>query len=331
MTCAIGQIPDSQSLDSTQLSTLSSLEKLNEKMYLMHYKADYHFDSYKDVGTGDMSFDDFTEQYLDKTPADKPWACSAFMVKNGRITMVGRNFDWENIPGMILFTSPDSAYSSVSLVPIDLLLDEDADTPEQNKLLLWAPYFPVEGINERGLVVAELSVEGEKVHNENLVSMLSLHLIRLLLDYTSNLDEALEMLVSFNNAASERMHFFIADSAGNSAVIEYIDNAMVVSRNDGPWQVVTNTMISGSSKKKLRKLCGRYNYLSKYLEAHSRSLLEPGAFNLLRAVAVDRVISSQYKITVSTQWSVVYNLPEKSLSVVSRRNFAKQFSYSLVE
>ena len=324
-----GQITDNHDLDSLQLSTLTSMEKLADDLFLMDYRADYHFDSFKDVGTGDITFEDFTFKYLDKVPSAEPWACSAFMVKNYRQTLVGRNFDWENIPGMILFTSPDSAYRSLSMVPIDLLLNESAISVEDNKKLLWAPYFPVEGINERGLVVAELAVEGEKVYDQGKISMFSLQLIRLMLDYAANLDEAVEMLEAYNNSASDRMHFFIADSSGSSAVVEYIDNEMVVIRNKGPWQAVTNTMVYRNSDKKLRKACSRYNFISKYLEAHYNSLLSAGAFNILRDISVVRVFSTQFDITTSTQWSVVYNLPEKSISVVSQRKYGEKFNYSL--
>lgn len=326
-----GQIPETDRLDSMQLRTLASLERLNDHLYLMHYNSDYHFDSFIEEGTRDMSFDDFINKYLGKVPEQELWACSAFKVKNGRASLLGRNFDWENIPGIILFTSPDSAYRSVSMVPADLLINIKAVVPEENKGLLWAPYFPVEGINEKGLVVMELAVEGEKAHIPGRVNLFSLHLIRLLLDKAAGLDEAIDLLGRYNNMASERMHFFIADSSGSSAVVEYIDNDLAVTRNDGGWQVVTNTMVQGKSEKKLRKGCGRYNYLSQYLEAHSRALLEPGAFNILRAVAVDKVINSQFKITTSTQWSVIYDLEEKSLSVVSRRNFATRYSYSLFD
>ena len=318
-------------MDSLQISTLESLKMLDDNLYYMDYRAEYNFDSFKDVGTGDITFEEFTLKYLDKVPSARPWACSAFMVKNYRATLAGRNFDWENIPGMILFTSPDSAYHSVSMVPVDLLMDRTASSPGENKKLLWAPYFPVEGINERGLVVAELAVEGERVFDENKLSMLSLHLTRLLLDYAANLEEALGLLAKYNNTASDRMHFFIADSSGSSAVVEYIDNNMVITGNKGPWQAVTNTMVYRNSDKNLRKSCSRYNFISKYLEAHYNSLLPAGAFNILRDISVVRVFSTQFDITTSTQWSVVYDLPGKSISVVSQRKYGEKFSYSLVE
>ncbi len=264
------------------------------------------------------------------------WSCSAFMVENqkGEI-IVGRNFDWENIPGMILFTEPDSGYKSVSMVPIDLMIDKESTSPADNRKLLWAPYFPVEGMNERGLVVIELAVEGQSfdelrdLKDASKPSLLSLHLIRLLLDNAANLEESIELLAKYNNNASDRSHLFIADSTGSSAVIEYLDNSMVVTRNKDPWQIVTNELVYKKSDKRLRKECARYSFMSQFITSHHAALSSVGSMNLLRSVSVDKAYSKQFDITSSTQWSVVYSINTLSLDVVSRRDFRNRFHYKL--
>lgn len=327
-----GQIIETAIPDSAQIASIQSLEKIKDDLYLMHYKADYCFDDFKEKGIGDLDMNEFIEEYLDTIPGSALWSCSAFMVKNRKgEVIVGRNFDWENIPGMILFTEPDSGYRSVSMVPVDLMINKEATCAEDNKKLLWAPYFPVEGMNERGLVVIELAIEGETVKDESKVSMLSLHLIRLLLDNAADLKESVEMLRNYNNTASYRSHLFIADSTGSSAVIEYLNNEMVVSENQKPYQVVTNDIVYKTSEKRLSKECARYSFMTHFLTSNHAALSTVGSMSLLRSVSVDKIHSSQFNLTSSTQWSVVYNVSEKSFEVVSRRDFRNRYQYKLME
>jgi len=316
-------------LDSLQVETLSSLEKLTDELYVMDYKAEYHFSEYMTRGIGNLSDTEFFEKSLDTIPSRYFRLCTAFMARNDKDILVGRNFDWEDIPGLILFTAPVNGYKSISLVPIDLMLNINARTDLDNKKLLWAPYFPVDGINDRGLVVIELAVEGEEVYDENKITMVSLHLIRLLLDYASNLDEALALLDNFNNVTSHRCHFFIADSSGNSAIVEYLDNKIVVTRNRKSWQAVTNTMVYKKSEKQLRKACNRYKVVSQYLSSNNGLLSTAEAINLLKKVSAKGSYTSQFDLYSSTQWSVVYDLKKRSIDVVSRLNFDTIYHYEL--
>ena len=316
-------------LDSLQVETLSSLEKITDDLYIMDYKAEYYFSEYMTRGMGNLSVTEFFEKSLDTIPSSNFRLCTAFMARNDKDILIGRNFDWEDIPGLILFTAPDNGYKSISLVPIDLMLNINARIILDNKKLLWAPYFPVDGMNDRGLVVIELAVEGEEVYDENKITMVSLHLIRLLLDYASNLDEALVLLDNYNNVTSHRCHFFIADSSGNSAIVEYLDNKIVVTRNRKLWQAVTNTMVYKKSEKQLRKACLRYKVVSQYLSSNNGLLSTTETINLLKKVSAKGSYTSMFDIYSSTQWSVVYNLGQSSVDIVSRMNFGTVYHYEL--
>ena len=308
-------------LDSLQVETLSSLERITDDLYIMDYQAEYYFSEYLTRGIGSLSDTEFFEKFLDTIPSSNFSLCTAFMAKDDKDILIGRNFDWEDIPGLILFTAPVNGYKSISLAPIDLLLNINARTVLDNKKLLWAPYFPVDGMNGRGLVVIELAVEGEEVYDENKITMVSLHLIRLLLDYASNLDEALVLLDNYNNVTSHRCHFFIADSSGNSAIVEYLDNKIAVTRNRESWQAVTNTMVYKKSEKQLRKACNRYKEISQYLSSNKGFLSTEEAFDLLNKVSAKGSYTSLFDLYSSTQWSVIYNLGKKSVDIVSRMNF----------
>ena len=316
-------------LNKTQIETLSSLKKLDDNLYIMDYKADYYFSEFKNKGTGNLTMMDFVEKYLDTIPDYSLWACSAFMSKIENDIIVGRNFDWENIPGLILFTTPKNGYASVSMVPIDLMLKKNVKNNYDNQKLLWAPYFPLDGMNSEGVTISELAVDGENVHNNDKITMLSLHLIRLVLDYASDLENAIELLKSYNNEASYRAHFFIADSSGNSAVIEYLNNKVVVTRNKEPWQVVTNTMLYKKSEKQLKNTCNRYKLISQHLSSKSALNSTGEAFSLLEKVTAKGSFSAQFDIYSFTQWSIVYNLTKRNFDVVYREDFENAHHYEL--
>ncbi|MDX2442729.1 MAG: linear amide C-N hydrolase [Bacteroidales bacterium] len=326
---AYSQSLDPTDLDNLQIKTLSSLEKITDDLYVLDYRADYYFSEFLTRGIGNFSILDFIEKYLDTIPRSSIWSCSAFMAKNDKDIIVGRNFDWQNIPGLILYTTPKNGHKSISLVPVDLLLNKNAKTVFDNRKLLWAPYFPVDGMNNKGLFVAELAVEGEKVYNENKITLASLHLIRLLLDYASSLDEALVLLNNYNNEASYRSHFFIADSSGRSAVVEYTDNMIVITRNKKTWQVVTNTMVYKKSENSLRNVCNRYKAMSQYFASNNGSVSTSDALNVLRNVSIEGEYSSQYNMYSSTQWSVSYNLNKRYIDIVSERDYDNIYHFEL--
>ena len=112
-------------------------------------------------------------------------------------------------------------------------------------------------------------------------------------------------------------------------MIEYLDDEMVVSKNKDQWQVVTNNMVYKTPEKRLRKECGRYDFMSQYLSSHHDAISTVGSMNLLRSVSVKNVHSTQFNITSSTQWSVVYNIGERSIDLVSRRDFRNKDHFEL--
>jgi hypothetical protein len=74
---------------------------------------------------------------------------------------------------------------------------------------------------------------------------------RLVLEQCANVEEAIAMLrkipVSFVNADSEQVitHILLADRSGASAVVEFLPQGVVVTRSEGPYQVMTNNYWAG--------------------------------------------------------------------------------------
>ena len=98
-----------------------------------------------------------------------------------------------------------------------------------------------------------------------------------MLDYAANVSEALELIGKYNVYFDEvPIHYMVADAAGNSAVIEYLNGKPVVLRGSGGWQVSTNFVISEEKPDGANSSCRRYNTLESAL-SKTKGVLDAGA------------------------------------------------------
>jgi hypothetical protein len=117
---------------------------------------------------GDYGFDEFIK-------VDHPWdplasnikeGCSCFGALNieGKI-LYGRNLDLnEPYSVLVLYTDPPDGYASVSLcVAIDIDSYLENSTDENTQWVLEYPYWPFDGMNEYGVSISGLNVDGEAV------------------------------------------------------------------------------------------------------------------------------------------------------------------------
>jgi penicillin V acylase-like amidase (Ntn superfamily) len=100
---------------------------------------------------GDYELPDFTPQA--SLPQDIRCTCFSVKTEQGN-QLLGRNFDWEDHPALLLYTDPPDRYASVSMVDISYLGYAKSDAPEENPGgLLRSPLLPFDGMNEKGLAV----------------------------------------------------------------------------------------------------------------------------------------------------------------------------------
>jgi hypothetical protein len=294
------------------------LKKLADfPLYEMHLAGDYGFDQYLKGG-----------QYPVGLKAGEGsvanWGCTTFAALNpqGEL-LLGRNFDWYVHPALILFTDPPDGYASVSMVDISYLgVQGDVDSEQERQSLLHAPFLPFDGMNERGLAVGMMAIaHAEGGRDPAKRTLGSLELIRLLLDYARNVDEALALLPDYNVdfSSGPPVHYLVADRTGASAVIEYLAGKPVVLRNPQPWQVSTNFILQEEQPVGANSSCWRYNQAYSALEAASGSLSMPEAMDLLQSVAQ----SGDYP----TIWSVVYNLTQGEVTLVVGRDYAQVYHF----
>jgi len=137
-------------------ATLNSLEIVDDyPLYTMRYYGSYE--------TEPVSFEGIPQRTrggLSYIPISS-WACSLFSALGNPETMLlGRNFDWEYSPALLLFTDPPDGFASVSMVDIAYVGFEDDEIHrlielplEQRTGLLLTPFIPFDGMNACGLGV----------------------------------------------------------------------------------------------------------------------------------------------------------------------------------
>ena len=283
--------------------------------------------------------------------AERASACSLAVLDDSRSRIVARNMDWMVPYGVVVkngrgvektatFTPPGSIpytwtsrYGSVTL---GLLMD----LPGMPKFTM-----PGCGLNEAGFYAAALWVDeppavlypdpGERP------AVVTAEVARVLLDTCGSVEEAIARLdeigVTLIEAAGEicTLHWFLADSTGANAVVEYPDGKLTV-RNPPKYEAMTNNfyeysheVLSGyegfggdkpipddaaerTSENRFVRAC---HYM---LEAEKKgSVSVDDGF-----VVMDKVKQHEGSKTSTsrTQWSVVYDLGKRSISWIAASN-----------
>jgi len=293
-------VPD---LSDDEVATLSSLEQVDDyPLYTMRYYGPY--------------------QQRASAIEREGWACSLFAALGDADNLLyGRNFDWRYSPAVLLFTDPPDGYASVSMVDIAYLgFDGDRaltlkDLPLiERRSLLNAPFWPFDGMNERGLVVGMAAVPpGDMQPDPNKETVDSLGIIREMLDYASNVDEAATIMQSYNvdMGGGPPLHYLLADRSGRAILVEFYQGQVVVipNENDAAWHLATN-FLRASVEGDAEGQCWRYDTLRQRLAEAQGGFTAPEAVDLLAEVAQG-----------GTQWSVVYGISRGDVHVVMGRQY----------
>lgn len=310
----------------------SSVKKLEDGLYYMEYKGDYGFEEF--LAQGGAESEDELADYLITFMSKGMWkpetedvsldfGCSALTKDTTEGTVMGRNFDWEGETGnvMIIHTIPDKGYESYSTTWLNFLGFGEGFTPESfadKYMATAATYVPLDGINEKGLCVADLLAGDEVTTNQQTekTDLTTTSAIRLMLDNASDVDEAVKLLEKYDmhSSTGTSHHFAISDAQGKSVVVEYIDNKMVVTET----KAVTNHYLSQGEK------YGIGNDMS-HQRFDALLTMEKGIKNTSDMMNTMKNVSYQN----ITQWSIVYNLDAKTLEFYYDRNFDNAHSFKI--
>ena len=303
-------------LRDSQRNIIIEIEKISDHpFYTMSYYGDDCFEEYLLIGA--HSLEDYCA-FIDTVLVRKPdhsichnkFGCGAFVAQNAdRDILFARNMDCECAIPMLLRRNDTFSYRFLSLVNM-AFLDWDESTYDSletdRKLTLATAYSPSDGINEYGFAVAILTDAAATYPQQNdKITLFDMTLPRLLLNKAKSVEEAIHYTEQYNYFYDVApLHYMVADASGHSAVIEFVDGKMVVTRAENKYQVVTNlTLFDNPSKTGFGK--DRYENILNALEKQEGIISEEEALELLKSNVIPG----------DEQWSAVYNLTKKTLSV----------------
>lgn len=314
------------SMFGEKLVAANSVKKLEDGLYYMEYKGDYGFEKFLEQGgaASEAIMADYIVSFLSNgfaknisTTVPQKFGCSTLSKNN----FMGRNFDWPGTEesAMIIYTKPKNGYASYSTCWLGFLGFGEAWKPEgmaNQYMSLAAIYVPLDGINEKGLCVADLvNGDEEQTHQQtDKVDLTTNSAIRLLLDKAATVEEAIRLLGQYdmNSAIGMSHHLSISDATGKSVVVEYINNQMYVTETFA----VTNHYLTQGEKFGV----GEEN-------SHERF---NGMMETLSELDLAEDMKEAMKSVIqpdATQWTIVYDKEKKTLEFYWKQNFEKGHSF----
>lgn len=357
-----------------EISTVSSFTHLRARndendegsVYSMEVKGGYYFDEFLESGGASndkelINFitDHITRGLIDMSISETDIGCSSFMVKteSGDI-LFARNYDFDKTNVCITLCDPGDgrhkSFSTVDLNYIGMDINEDVEGLMNKITCLAAPYAPLDGINDAGVSCGiYMSYQGDPntvATNQNdaaKANITSTTMLRMVLDYADDVDEAVELISNYNlhDSANTSFHYMIADATGKSAILEWLpadgtdltDNdgsarELIVTYNTDPryddvhaqasfdYQWITNFIIQDGYYESDDGKAGydRYEYIASELDKVKGVVKdEQAAMDILAGVG-RRSWNGGGGCTVH---SVVYNLTQKTVYWVANENY----------
>ena len=326
----------------TLIQAANTIEKLEDGLYTMEYRGDYGFDDF--LAQGGAASDGEVANYLvtflsrgfyqiESNVQTREFGCSTICTRDEYGTVFfGRNYDWAECQAMIVHTVPKDGYESISTCCLDFLGFSGDYAPNGSMMdrmqSLAAIYVPLDGMNEKGLVVADLMAgdKEETCQQTDRPDLTTTTAIRLLLDKAADVDEAIALLRQYDMHSSigSAHHLSIADATGKSVVVEYIGGEMLVTET----RVVTNHYLSDCEKQGVGSEQSHLRFDT--LSAHTGPAGEMEVRDLLKSVAQNNYpqTAGSYE---KTMWSIVYCPEGRCADFYFAENYAHSYGLLLLE
>ena len=350
-----------------ELLTLASIKEIapsNEEhrdgfVYEITVSGDYYFDQFLAEGgaSSDQELISFITNSIGKgliplNIEESSISCSSFTaVTEEGDRVFGRNYDFDKTNTAIVYTKPGNGrHASVSTVDLQFLgIDPDTGvTGLADKFLcLAAPYAPLDGVNDAGVSCGiYMTYQGAETvptdQQTDKPDITSTTMLRLILDYASTVDEAIELVEKYDlhDSAGTSYHYMVADAQGNSAILEWVagtdqtDNdgtarQLNVIRNDPEqnYQCITNFILTPSYYEEGDDMGGkdRYDLLTSTLEEMNGTVADDqAAMDVLSLVGRRTWVVEGDHTQGTTVHSVVYNLTDKTALWVGNEHYGEE-------
>ena len=316
-----------------KITAARNVQQLDDGLYYLEYKGDYGFQEYLDQG-GAASAEEMAQYIIsflsggfvkgNVSAVSQDFGCSTLIADGAGGTFFGRNYDWEGTNGqaMILHTAPKDGYASYSTCWLDFLGFGEGWKPEgmvNQYMSLAAIYVPLDGINEKGLCIADLMAGDNEQTNQRTEKddLTTTSAIRLLLDRAATVDEAIALLRQYDmhSDIGRAHHLAIADASGKSVVVEYVNDEMIVTESDA----LTNHYLCPGEKNGVGNE-ESHNRYDKLLSMQSGITEKNHMKDTMEAVSYPSI----------TQWSIVYDMENPSFDFYWQRKFDQPLHFEFV-
>ncbi len=361
-----------RTLTSMELIRVRNDDHLDGDVYMMKVKGGFYLDEF--VAQGGVSSDselitfitnNITKGIVDLNMSDPEIGCSAFTATTDEGDVVfGRNYDFSKTNTCVVFTEANkgrhASFSTVDLQFLGIDVDNCVEDFMDKVTCLAAPYAPLDGVNDAGVSCGIfMSYQGgeETVatnQNTNKPDFTSTTLLRLILDYADDVDEAVEIASSYDlhDSAKTSYHYMIADASGRSVILEWVANTDKTDNNgsarelkvvyndndshigqveaDSSFQCITNFILQPdyyvNSEAEDKKGFDRYERLYSELTSTQGYVKdEKAAMDVLSIVG--RRTWKNDDGNGCTVHSVVYNLTDKTILWVPNENYDDPTAY----
>lgn len=375
-----------------ELNSISSIKEIipahesNKagKVYEMTMDGGYYFDEFIEQG-GVSNDDDLIQFIVDNiTKGLIPISmkapevgCSSFTVidENGN-NLFGRNYDFASTSSLILHTNPGNGrHASISSVDLQFLgLGDGIDGLMDKLTAIAAAYAPLDGMNDAGVscgIYMSYQGPGDESYSTDQQTdkpdLTSTTMLRMILDYADDVDEAVELVkkYDFHDSANSSFHYMVADKSGKSAILEWVNEdatdstdidgtkrVLKVYYNDkdemlgedeakNNFQYITNFIVTpgyyANENQEDMKGLDRYNYIKNTINPDGTNtegkFTKEESLNLLKDLGRRKwnqtVGADSNNITV---WSVLYDLDNLEATWISNEEFDEEgsvFTFSL--
>lgn len=238
----------------------------------------------------------------------------------------GRNYDWVTGNGMVCTNQRG--------------LSKTSDKTKDGETISWVSQygsitfnqygkeFPTGGMNEKGLVVELMWLDGTiyPPAADKRPAIEVLQWIQYQLDNCSTIEEVIatdkKLRISSNDVP---LHYLVADAKANAATIEFLNGKMVVHKgNDLPFPVLTNDTYERSIAARETGKVNADNSLERFTKACN--MVQQYQNNSFAKSPVDYSFDILGKVKQGdyTKWSIVYDISNKKI-------FFKTSGYSLIK
>ncbi len=316
------------------LDSLQSIQSYgNGALYAINSTVDYQLEPLLATGVGsDAEYLDYAMRTVmdghSTETTTTEIGCSTFTARTARgEPLLARNFDLAMpVLPILVKTAPAGGYASVSIADLEFVgLTAFTGIPEETEAryaALCAPYLPLDGMNETGLAVSVMYLDGDPTRQDTgKPKILTMLAIRMLLDKAATVSEAVALLEKYDmqsSGSNGSYHFMIADRSGKTVVVEYPQNQMVVLEQN----IATNFYLHdgfGHGQ-------DRYETIKAACAAAPNGVMsEVEAMDVLKSAS--QPLSDDK--TSYTQWSAVYHLDTLKVSIAIQMDYDAIYHFSL--